>query len=129
METGMESNTNKPTTTDEYIAQFSEDMQQILQKVRKVIKESTPGAVERISYGMPGFYLNGMLVWFAGHKTYIGFYPTGEGIEAFKCELISYKFSKGAVQFPLDRPIPYDLIRKMVRYRVERNTRKQGKRY
>jgi uncharacterized protein YdhG (YjbR/CyaY superfamily) len=129
METGMESNTNKPTTTDEYIAQFSEDMQQILQKVRKVIKESTPGAVERISYGMPGFYLNGMLVWFAGHKTYIGFYPTGEGIEAFKGELISYKFSKGAVQFPLDRPIPYDLIRKMVRYRVERNTRKQGKRY
>jgi uncharacterized protein YdhG (YjbR/CyaY superfamily) len=119
----MEDNSKKATTTDEYIAQFPEDMQQILQKVRAVIKESAPGAVERISYAMPGFYLNGMLVWFAGHNTYIGFYPTGEGIEAFKDELTPYKFSKGAVQFPLDKPIPYDLIRKMVKYRVERNTR------
>lgn len=120
----MESDTNKPTTTDEYIAQFPAEMQQILQKVRAVIKESAPGAVERISYGMPGFYLNGMLVWFAVHKTYIGFYPTGEGIEEFKGELTPYKFSKGAVQFPLDQPIPYDLIRRMVKYRVERNTKK-----
>jgi uncharacterized protein YdhG (YjbR/CyaY superfamily) len=119
METGMESNTKKPTTTDEYIAQFPDDVQQILQKVRAVIKESAPGGVERISYGMPGFYLNGMLVWFAGHKTYIGFYPTGEGIEAFKKEIAGYKWSKGAVQFPLDQPIPYDVIRKMVKHRVE----------
>ena len=126
METGMESNTNKPTTTDEYIAQFSEDMQQILQKVREVTKESAPGAVERISYGMPGFYLNGMLVWFAGHNTYIGFYPTGEGIEAFKDELTPYKFSKGAVQFPLDQPIPFNLIGRIVKYRVEANMKKQG---
>ena len=120
----MESNSKKPAITDEYIAQFPKEMQSILQKVRAVIKESAPGAVEKISYAMPGFYLNGMLVWFAGHNTYIGFYPTGEGIEAFKDELTAYKFSKGAVQFPLDQPMPYDLIRRMVKYRVERNTKK-----
>ena len=120
----MDTAAAKPSTTDEYIAQFPQDVQQILQKVRSVIKESAPGAVEKISYGMPGFYLNGMLVWFAGHKTYIGFYPTGEGIETFKDELTAYKFSKGAVQFPLDKPMPYDLIRKITKYRVERNTKK-----
>ncbi len=120
----MENSTKKPTTTDEYIAQFPDDMQKILQKVRAVIKETAPGAVERISYAMPGFYLNGMLVWFAGHNTFIGFYPTGEGIEEFKGELTAYKFSKGAVQFPLDQPIPYDLIRRMVKYRVDRNMKK-----
>jgi uncharacterized protein YdhG (YjbR/CyaY superfamily) len=123
----MDKNTNKPTTTDEYIAQFPKEMQSILQKVRAVIKESAPGAVEKISYAMPGFYLNGMLVWFAGHSTYIGFYPTGEGIEAFKDELTPYKFSKGAVQFPLDQPLPYDLIRRITKYRLERNTKKYGK--
>lgn len=122
----MENNTAKPTTTEEYIAQFPEDVQKLLQKVRSVIKESAPGAVERISYAMPGFYLNGMLVWFSGHKTYIGFYPTGDGIEAFKHELTPYKFSKGAVQFPLDHPIPYDLIRRITDYRVEVNKKKQG---
>jgi uncharacterized protein YdhG (YjbR/CyaY superfamily) len=122
--TFMDKNAIKPTTTDEYIAQFPDDVQQILHKVRAVIKETAPGAVERISYAMPGFYLNGMLVWFAGHSTFIGFYPTGEGIEEFKGELTPYKFSKGAVQFPLDQPIPYDLIRRMVKYRVERNTKK-----
>ncbi len=119
----MESITAKPTTTDEYIAQFPDDVQKLLQKVRVVIKESAPGAMERISYAMPGFYLDGMLVWFAGHKTYIGFYPTGEGIEAFQKEISAYKWSKGAVQFPLDQPIPYDLIRKIVKYRVERNSK------
>lgn len=120
----MDSSGKKPANTDEYIAQFPEEMQKTLQKVRSVIKESAPGAVERISYGMPGFYLNGMLVWFAGHNTYIGFYPTGEGIEAFKDQLTEYKFSKGAVQFPLDKPIPYELIRKITKYRVERNSGK-----
>ncbi len=111
----------KPATTDDYIAQFPADMQAILQKVRATIKAAAPTATERISYGMPGFYLNGMLVWFAGHKTYLGFYPTGEGIEAFKNELTSYKFSKGAVQFPLDQPLPYGLITKITKYRVEAN--------
>ncbi len=113
-------------TVDGYIAQFPKDVQAILQKVRSVIKESAPGAVERISYGMPGFYLNGMLVWFAGRKDFIGFYPTGDGIAAFKDELKGYKSSKGAVQFPLDQPIPYELIRRIVQHRVEENTRKRG---
>jgi uncharacterized protein YdhG (YjbR/CyaY superfamily) len=122
----MESNKNHPTTIDEYIAQFPEDVQQILTRIRTVIKESAPGAVEKISYQMPGFYLNGMVVWFGGHEHHIGFYPTGSGIEAFKDELASYKFSKGAVQFPLDQPVPYDLIRKIVKYRVGENIKKKG---
>jgi uncharacterized protein YdhG (YjbR/CyaY superfamily) len=112
-----------PTTVDEYIVQFPEDVQLILQKIREVIRAAAPQAVERISYQMPGFYQNGMLVWFGGHQNHIGFYPTGEGIEAFKDELSGFKTSKGAVQFPLDQPIPYDLIRKIVIYRVEKNKR------
>ncbi len=122
----MQANHNRPTTIDEYIAQFPQQIQLILQKVRASIREVAPTATERISYGMPGFYLNGMLVWFAGHKEYIGFYPTGEGIEVFKGELTPYKFSKGAVQFPLDKPIPYDLIRKITRYKAEANQKKSG---
>ncbi len=117
----MQSKTEKPTTIDEYIAQFPADVQQILNKIRRLIKELAPEATERISYGMPGFYLNGMLVWFAGHAKYIGFYPTGEGIEAFKGEIAGYKWSEGAVQFPLNQPIPYELIRKMVKFRIGHN--------
>ena len=120
----MENNQTRPTTIDEYIAQFPQEVQQILNKVRAVIKETAPGATEKISYAMPGFYLNGMLVWFAGHAKYIGFYPTGSGIEAFKKEIAGYKWSKGAVQFPLDQPIPYDLIRKMVKFRMGENRKK-----
>jgi uncharacterized protein YdhG (YjbR/CyaY superfamily) len=120
----MERKPVKPTSIDDYISGFPEDIQQILQKVRATIKETATGATERISYGMPGFYLNGMLVWFAGHKNHIGFYPTGEGVEVFKDELSPYKFSKGAVQFPLDQPIPYELIRKITQYRVDQNLKK-----
>jgi len=123
----MEGKKNPPANTDEYIAQFPGDVQKTLTKLRAVIKETAPEAVERISYGMPGFYQNGMLVWFAGHTHHIGFYPTGEGIEAFKKELAGFKTSKGAVQFPLEQPIPYDLIRKIVKYRVEKNKKKKGK--
>lgn len=117
----MESNTGHPKTVDEYIAQFPEEVQHILVKIRALIKELAPEAVEKISYQMPGYYLNGMLVWFGGHEHYIGFYPTGSGIEAFKTELSRYKWSKGAVQFPLDQPIPYDLIRKIVKFRIAEN--------
>jgi uncharacterized protein YdhG (YjbR/CyaY superfamily) len=91
-----------------------------------VIKESAPEAQEKISYGMPAFHQNGSLVWFAAHKRHIGFYPTGSGIEAFQEELAGYKVSKGTLQFPLDQPMPYDLIRKIVKYRVEEN-RKPGR--
>jgi uncharacterized protein YdhG (YjbR/CyaY superfamily) len=113
-----------PSSVDSYIAQFPEDVQATLQQIRAVIKEAAPDAIEKISYGMPGFYQNGMLVWFGCHKNHIGFYPTGEGIETFKDELSAYKFSKGAVQLPLDQPIPYELIRKITRYRVEQNSKK-----
>ena len=122
----MESKKDHPTTIDQYIAQFPEDVQQILVKIRALIKEITPEAVEKISYQMPGFYLNGMLVWFAGYKNHIGFYPTGSGIEAFKADISAYKCSKGAVQFPLDKPIPYELIRKMVKFRIAENQKKAG---
>jgi uncharacterized protein YdhG (YjbR/CyaY superfamily) len=120
----MKGENSRPTTIDEYIAQFPQNVQQILEKIRVLIKELAPEAVEKISYQMPGFYLNGMLVWFAGHEHYIGFYPTGSGIEAFKKELTAYKWSKGAVQFPLDQPIPYELIRKMVKFRIAENVKK-----
>ncbi len=121
----MERKNAKPSTIDEYIAEFPTDVQTIMQKLRQVIKQSAPQAEERISYGMPGFYQRGMLVWFGGHKNHIGFYPTGEGVEAFKQELAGYKMSKGAVQLPLDKPIPYDLITKIVKHRVEENMKKK----
>jgi uncharacterized protein YdhG (YjbR/CyaY superfamily) len=113
-----------PSTIDEYIAQCPEDVRPILEKIRSVIKGSAPGAVEKISYQMPGFYLSGYLAWFGLHLHHIGFYPTGSGIEAFKAELSAYKTSKGAVQFPLDKPIPYDLIRKIVKYKMAENLKK-----
>ena len=123
----MQEKKGSPTSIDDYIDQFPEDVKAILQQVRKVISESAPGATEKISYGMPGFSQNGMLVWFGGYTNHIGFYPTGEGVAAFKNQLSAYKTSKGAVQFPLDQPIPYDLIRKIVKHRVEENSQKKGK--
>jgi len=120
----MDANKGQLTTIDAYIAQFPEDVQQILGKIRTVIKESAPGAVEKISYQMPGFYLNGNLVWFGVHTHHIGFYPTPSGLDAFKKELSAYKSSKGAVQFPLDKPMPYELISKIVKFRVGENLKK-----
>lgn len=106
---------------DEYISTFPKNIQDILEKMRKVIQEAAPEAEEAISYGMPTFKLNGNLVHFAAYKNHIGFYPTPSGIEAFKEEISGYKSSKGAVQFPLDKPIPYDLVEKMVIFRVQEN--------
>ncbi len=117
----MEGKEGQPTTVDEYISRFPDDVQQILIKIRATIRESAPGAEEKISYQIPGFHLNGILVWFAAHKHHIGFYPTGSGIEAFEGELSGYKRSRGAAQFPLDKPIPYELIGKIVRFRVAEN--------
>jgi uncharacterized protein YdhG (YjbR/CyaY superfamily) len=122
----MEGEKDHPTTIDEYIAQFPEVVQHILARIRAVIQESAPEAVERISYQMPAFYLKGNLVYFGAHKHHIGFYPTGSGVEAFKEELSAYKGSKGAVQFPLDKPIPYDLISKIVKFRVAENLKKSS---
>jgi uncharacterized protein YdhG (YjbR/CyaY superfamily) len=122
----MEEKKDQPTTIDDYIAQFPQDVQQILNRLRSVIQESAPQAVERISYQMPAFYLKGNLVYFGVHKHHIGFYPTGSGVEAFKEELSAYKGSKGAVQFPFDKPIPYDLISRIVKFRVAENLKKSG---
>jgi len=109
-------------TIDEYISQFPEDIQVILQKIRSIIKEAAPEASEKISYQMPTFYLHGNLVHFAAFKSHIGFYPVPSGIEKFKEELSQYKGAKGSVQFPLNKPIPYDLIRRITLFRVEENT-------
>lgn len=122
----MDEKKEQPTTIDEYVAQFPQDVQQILNSLRSVIQESAPQAVERISYQMPAFYLKGNLVYFGAHKHHIGFYPTGSGIEAFKEELSAFKWSKGVVQFPLNEPIPYELVSKIVKFRVAENLKKSS---
>ncbi len=110
------------STIDEYIQNFPKDVQGILEKMRQTIRKAAPGAVEAISYQMPTFKLNGKnLVHFAAFQKHIGFYPIPSGIEAFKKELSPYKQGKGSVQFPLDEPIPYDLVEKIVKYRVKEN--------
>ncbi len=110
-------------TIDEYIKSFPGDIRVILEKIRQTIHKAAPEAVEAIAYQMPTFKLNGKnLVHFAAFKHHIGFYPTPSGIEAFEKELSLYKGAKGSVQFPLDKPIPYDLIEKIVLFRVKENT-------
>ena len=109
-------------TIDEYIRTFPKDVQTILEKMRKTIREAAPGAVETISYQMPTFKLNGRgLVYFAAFKNHIGFYPIPSGVEAFEKELSPYKHGKGSVQFPIDQPVPYDLVRRIVTFRVNEN--------
>lgn len=106
---------------DLYIRQFPEEVQVLLQEIRQLIKDAAPEAEEKISYQMPTFFLNGNLVHFAAYKNHIGFYPAPSGIEKFKQELSEYKSAKGSVQFPLTQPIPFDLIRKIVAFRVTEN--------
>jgi uncharacterized protein YdhG (YjbR/CyaY superfamily) len=120
----MESNSKAPATIDEYVANFPEDVQKKLQEIRGVIKDAAPEAKERISYKMPAFTLNGNLVYFAAFKNHIGFYPIPSGIEEFKKELSVYKQGKGSVQFPLDKPLPLELIRRIVKFRVRENLEK-----
>jgi len=117
----MEDNKIIYNSIDEYILQFPPEIQDILRTLREVVKEAAPEAEEKISYRMPTFYLHGNLVYFAAHKNHIGFYPTPNGINAFKKQLSEYKGAKGSVQFPLDKPIPYELIREIVRFRVAEN--------
>ena len=123
----MDRNKTSFSTIDEYIATFPQDVQKILQGLRKAIKAAAPDAEERISYQMPAFSLNGNLVYFAAYKNHIGFYPTASGIEAFKKDLAEYKSAKGSVQFPINKPLPLPLIAKIVKFRVAENARK-GKR-
>ncbi|MBX9955654.1 DUF1801 domain-containing protein [Peribacillus simplex] len=112
---------------DEYITQFPDEVQERLKTLRKVIKDAAPEAEEKISYQMPTFVLYGNLVHFAAYKKHIGFYPTPNAISAFESALSEYKCSKGAVQFPLNKPIPYELITEMVIFRVEENKKKKQK--
>jgi uncharacterized protein YdhG (YjbR/CyaY superfamily) len=113
-------------TIDEYIKTHPKDVQSILQKMRRTIREAAPEAVETISYQMPAFKLNGKgLVYFAAFKNHIGFYPIPSGIEAFKKELSPYKQGKGSVQFPFDKPVPYGLVEKVVRFRAKENLKKK----
>ena len=123
----MEITKTSPTTIDEYISGFPSDVQSVLQTLRQTIHQAAPDAVEKISYGMPTFTLKGNLVHFGAFKTHIGFYPTPSGIEKFKDELAVYKGAKGSVQFPLDEPLPLDLVRRIVEFRVEENLAKAGK--
>ena len=120
------------TSIDEYIATFPEDVQKILQELRATIKAAAPDAQEKISYQMPTFFLKSNLVHFAAYKNHIGFYPTPSGIEKFKSEISKYEGAKGSVQFPIDQPLPLDLIRKIVEFRVVENlqmaeNKKRGK--
>lgn len=114
----------KPTTIDEYIAAQPAEVQEILQKVREVVRTAVPQATEAISYGMPTFKLHGNLVHFGAFKTHLGFYPVPSGLEQFKAELAPYKGGKGSVQFPYNQPIPYELISKIAQFRADENLAK-----
>lgn len=113
-------------TIDEYIASFPPQVQKILEDVRAVIRAAAPQAQEKISYQMPTFFLNGNLVHFAAFKNHIGFYPAPRGIEQFKDELSKYKGAKGSVQFPIDEPMPLELISRIVKFRAAENMSKPG---
>jgi len=114
------------TTIDEYIAEFPPETRRVLQETRELIRSHAPEATETISYAIPTFDLNGRhLVHFAGYPRHIGFYPIPTGMEAFKEELSRYKTGKGSVQFPLDEPLPRDLIRRIVEFRVLENARRK----
>lgn len=114
---------NTSTDVDTYIAQFPEDVQAILERMRGIIRECAPDAVESISYAMPGYKLNKKpLVYYAAYPRHIGLYATPTGHEAFAAELAGYKQGKGSVQFPLDREMPWELIERIVRFRVRELT-------
>lgn len=112
---------NEYKDADEYISLFPPQVQLILQQLRQAIRDLVPEAEETISYGIPTFKLHGNLVHYAAYKNHIGFYPGAAGIEIFKDKLARYKLSKGTVQFPIDEPIPFDLIREIVLFRVNQN--------
>jgi len=120
----METQKKSYSSIDEYIAACPDDIQQRLQELRATIKSAAPGAEEKISYQMPAFTLNGILVYFAAWKTHIGFYATPNGNEAFKEELSAYEYAKGSIKFPNNQPLPLDLITRMVKFRVAENMAK-----
>ncbi|CAD0009705.1 iron chaperone [Flavobacterium chungangense] len=115
---------SKPVNIDEYIGSFPNDVQEVLEKVRMVIHKAAPDAKEKISYSMPAFEQNGIVVYFAAFKNHIGLYALPSGHEQFKEALSKYKSGKGSVQFPLNHPMPFDLITKIVKFRVQENLEK-----
>lgn len=123
----MKNERQKFDSVDEYIRSFPENIREKLEEIRAIIKPLVPEAQEKISYQMPAFYQNGIVVWYAGFAKHIGFYPGANGIAAFKSELAGYKSAKGSVQFPLDKPLPAELISKIVRFRAAENNKKDKK--
>jgi uncharacterized protein YdhG (YjbR/CyaY superfamily) len=115
----------KPKSVDEYIAGYPGETESMLRQMRVIIKETVPKAEEVISYNMPAYKLNGILVWFAGQSHHIGFYPKARAIEVFQKELAQYHTSRGTVRFPLDKPLPVKLIKKMLKFRVAENLKKE----
>ena len=120
----MKGPTRGYTSVDEYITSFPKDVQAKLEELRRFIRRIVPEAEERISYQMPAYFLNGVLVYFGGHSHHIGFYPTSSGIRAFEKEISNYKHSKGAIQFPFAQPLPTALIEKIVRHRINENQKR-----
>lgn len=120
----MEAIATKFKTVEEYISSFPPKTVELLEELRKTIKQAAPGAKEVVSYNVPAFQFHGMLVYYAAFKGHIGFYPTPSGIAAFKKELAAYKGAKATIQFPLDRPLPLELVSRMVKFRVEENAAK-----
>ena len=120
--------TIKPKNIDEYIAGFPEEVQEILHQVRMTVKEAAPDAEEVISYSMHAFRQNGIVVYFAAFKNHIGFYALPSGNEAFRKELSAFKTGRGSIQFPLDKPMPLDLIRQIVKFRLIENLQKKKSR-
>ena len=116
--------TTQAVNIDDYISGYPEDIQQILQEIRIIIQQAAPDAKEAIKYGIPTFVLNSNLVHFGGYKSHIGFYPAPKGIEAFKKETAIYETGKGTLQFPVDKPLPADLISRIVKFRVQDNLEK-----
>ena len=120
----MKSNTSPAENVDAYIARFAPTTQKLLKQLRATIKKAAPLAEEVISYGMPAYKYHGILVYFAGYEHHIGFYPTASGIENFIKEIAGFKHSKGAVQFPPDKPLPLSLVTAIVKFRVQLNLEK-----
>jgi uncharacterized protein YdhG (YjbR/CyaY superfamily) len=124
----MKTNTAVAKNIDEYIEQFPENVQTILQKLRVTITKAAPRAEEVISYQMPAFKYHGVLVYFAGYKSHIGFYPTSSPMKVFQKELAGYKTSKGAIQFPIEKAIPLTLVKNIVKFRIKENLEKEAAR-
>ena len=113
--------TPAPENIDDYIERYPDNVQKILQKIRKTIQKAAPDAVEAISYHIPTFRLNGNLIHFAAYQHHIGLYPRPRGVKEFEKEMARYEGGKGTLQFPLDEPIPYELITRITKYRVQKN--------